>query len=247
MLVAGIPGVAPVGAAHAEQRSLEAVGVVPVDPTAPSTRPRRDLAVRRALADAVWQVAVGLLPGYVHETDQDAVARAIGGDPLAYATRYQIIEDRGERPVLFSEDPRIESEYVVVVDVNVDVGGLRSRLVQAGLLQPAGRPTSRYRTRVVIEDIDSWAAYRAVRTLLEEVGVKTATPVEMVRGRAVLEVDGNRSPDRLMSALVRAAPPNVRIVPLGAEANTLRLNVRFLGAPAAASGADTGSSPGARN
>ena len=63
--------------------------------------------------------------------------------------------------------------------------------------------------------------------------MQSAVPVEMERGRAVLEVHGSRGPEDLMVALMGAAPPNLRLVPLGIDAETLRLRARFLGTPAA--------------
>ena len=72
-----------------------------------------------------------------------------------------------------------------------------------------------------------------MRTLLEDIGVHSAVAVEMQKGRAVIEVDGQRSPDELMAALVRAAPPNLRLVPVGTDGDTLRLRARFLDTPAA--------------
>jgi hypothetical protein len=84
----------------------------------------------------------------------------------------------------------------------------------------------------------------AVRTLLEELGLRSVLPAEMERGRAVLEVDGDRSPDQLMNGLLEAAPSNLRLVPLSIDATTLTLRVRFLGAPAApGAGVWPGASP----
>ena len=62
-------------------------------------------------------------------------------------------------------------------------------------------------------------------------GARSAVPVEMERGRAVLEVDGTRSPDALIAALVRAAPPNLSVVPLGVDDEGVHLRARFLGGP----------------
>jgi len=97
---------------------------------------------------------------------------------------------------------------------------------------PSG-DSRRYRVRVVIEQVGGYAAYMAVRTLLEELELRSVLPLEMERGRAVLEVEGDRSPDELMSGLLQAAPSNLKLEPLGIDGATLTLRVRFLGAPAA--------------
>ena len=217
---------------RAEVRRVEAVGAVPLGVNAPSRVAPRDAALQRALEDAVRRVALEELSDRDFETREEELALALGRDPSEFATRYRIREDRGERPALFTEDPEVESEYVVVVEVNVDVERVRERLVEAGLLLPSG-DSRRYRVRVVIEQVESYAAYMAVRTLLEEMGLRSVLPVEMERGRAVLEVYGDQAPDKLMNGLLQAAPSNLRLVPLDIDATTLTLRVRFLGAPAA--------------
>jgi hypothetical protein len=55
----------------------------------------------------------------------------------------------------------------------------------------------------------------------------------MQRGRAVLEVESRLPPDQLLAQLVRAAPPELRLEPVGSDAESLALRARFV-APAAA-------------
>jgi hypothetical protein len=211
-------------AASAELRSVEAVGAAPV------TRegaPPRDAALRRALQEAVRQVALEMLPD-LDEAEADAVLEPALGDPFAYATRYRIVDDRGERPALFIEDPEVDTEYVLVVRAQVDVERVRERLERRGLLGEPSGDRDRHRLRVVIQDIDSYASYMAVRTLLDDLRVRSAVPVEMEQGTAVLEVESDRSAAQLLKALMRAAPPELRIQPLGADAETLTLRARFL-------------------
>jgi hypothetical protein len=219
-------------AAASDVRKVEAVGVVPLRPDHPPRRPPRDSAVAQALASAVRRVAQEELPDFDPELDAASLDEALGREPLDYATRFRIVEDRGERPALFSDDPEVEREYVVLVEVSVDAERVRQKLTRSGLMAGPSRTARRQRVQLVIEDVETWASYRAVRTLLEDVGVQSAVPVEMERGRAVLEVDGSRGPEELMTALVRAAPPNLRLVLLGSDAGTLRLRARFLDSPA---------------
>lgn len=230
------------GAGKAEVRRVEAVGVVPLYADTPSRVPPRDAALERALQEAVVHVALDELPDFDPEAGHDELAAALGDDPSAFTSRYRIREDRGERPALFTDDPEVESEYVLVAEVHVDVERVRQRLAQAGLLVPSG-DSRRYRVRVVIEGVESYAAYMAVRTLLEEQDVRSVLPLEMERGRAVLEVDGERPPDELMSGLLSAAPSNLRLVPLGVDDESLTLRASFLGVPAAS---DPGGGPGSR-
>jgi hypothetical protein len=240
LVLALLAGLAP--AAAAELRRLEAVGAQPLDPDRPPARPPRDLAVQKGLADAVRRVAFEEAPELDPEQAEARVGAALGADPLAYVNRFRIVEDQGERPALFTEDPGVESEYVVLLEVQVDADRVRRRLVEAGLAAAPSEGARRVPVRVVVEDVGSWASYRAVRTLLEEVGVRSAVPVEMQRGRAVLDVEGDRGPEELLAALLRAAPPELRLVPLGSDATTLRLRAVFL-APPAPAGAGAAAGP----
>ena len=234
VLVVALAGLVALPVA-AELRSVEAVGAVPLDPDDPPRRPPRDLAVQRALAEAVQRVALDELPGFDPVEGEVQLWAALGKDPLDYANRFRILEDRGERPALFTEIPGVTTEYVVLVEVQVDTDRVRQRLRDRGLLLARSERGARRPVRVVLEDVGTWASYRAVRTLLEEVGARTALPVEMEKGRAVLDVEGDRSPDELVAALMRAAPPNLRLDPLGVDSDTVRLRARFLDTPAAQS------------
>ena len=218
------------GASGAEERLVEGVGAVPVKgSTKPRTGTARDAALRAAIGEAVHQVALELLPHLDPAAVEPAVEHALGSDPRAYANRFRIVEDRGEGPALLVEEPGVETEYVMVVQAQVDVARVRQSLERAGLLAPAaGDDSPRERLRVVIEDIDGYPGYQAVRTLLEDLGVRGAVPIEMERGRAVLEVESRIPPRELLDSLVRSAPPELRIEPVASDAASLTLRARFL-------------------
>jgi hypothetical protein len=224
-------GAAP-AARSAEIREIEAVGAVPLGDGNAAAGAPRDAALRRALSDAVERVALDLLPELDPEEAPAVLARVLGDDPLAYANRFRILEDRGERAAIFAEDPDVETEYVVVVKVNVDVARVRKRLEMTGLLEPS-RSRGRVRVNVVMEDLESFGAYEAVRQLLvEDVGVRSALPVEMTPGRAVVEVDGDRRPGALLQALMEAAPPTLRITPVSTDRGTVTVRVSLTPGPA---------------
>ena len=71
-------------------------------------------------------------------------------------------------------------------------------------------------------------------TLIEGVGVKSALPVEMERGRAVLVVNTTGDPRQLLEDLLRAAPPELLITPLGAREDALTVRIAWDGLPAGA-------------
>lgn len=214
----------------AEERTVEGVGAVAVKGASkPLSGTPRDAALRAAIGEAVRQVALELLPQLDPAAIGPSVEQALGDDPRAYANRFRIVEDRGEGPALLVQEPGVKSEYVMVVQAQVDVARVRKSLERAGLLAaPAGDDAPRERVRVVIESVDGYAGYEAVRTLLGDLGVRGAVPVEMERGRAVLEVQSRIPPGELLESLVRSAPPELRIEPIASDARSLRLRARFL-------------------
>ena len=218
---------APVAGA-ADVRTVEAVGVIPLDTEAPPQRAPRDLALRAALFDAVWRVALEHLPGMDRTETDSVLTGALGNEPRDYINRFRILEDRGERPALFIEDPEVENEYVVLVEVRVDADRVRERLADAGLLVAPSGEGGRVRLRVVIEDLESYRAYAALRrTLLEDLLVRSALPVMMEHRRIVLEVEADRGAAQLRDELLRAAPEGLRITPLRNDDQTLVLRVQL--------------------
>jgi len=228
--------VALAGPARAvEERVVEGVGAVAVKgaPAGRAATPR-EAALKAAIVEAVRRVALDLLPPEAGGADPEAaVDAALAPDPRAFANRFRILEDRGEGPALLVEGPGVETEYVVVVSAQVDVARVRQRLVRAGLV-PAGDLAPSQRLRIQIVDLDGYAGYMAVRTLLDEIGVKGAVPVEMARGQAVLEVESRVPPAQLLAQLVKAAPPELRLEGVGSDEGSLTLRAHFLAQGAAA-------------
>jgi hypothetical protein len=220
-------------AAGAEVRQIEAVGVVPLAPDARHPSPPRDVAVRMALNEAVRRVALDLVPNMEPEEAAEFLPEVLGDEPFDYTTRFRIIEDQGERPALFIEDPEVEFEYVVVVEAHIDAGRVEKRLMDAGLLRADRGSALRRDLQLVVEDLESFAAYAALRkTLIEGVGVRSALPAEMERGRAVLVVNTAEEPRQLLEELLRAAPPELRITPLDAHEDTLTVRIALEALPA---------------
>ena len=223
------------GAARAvEERVVDGVGAVAVKGAAGGrSGTPRDAALRAAIVEAVRRVALELLPADAAATDPEAaVDAALAPDLRAFANRFRILEDRGEGPALLVDERGVETEYVMVVQAQVDVGRVRQRLVRAGLL-PAGDLAPSQRLRIVIEDLDGYAGYRAVRTLLDDLGVRGAVPVQMDRGTAVLEVESRMPASELLAQLVRSAPPELRLDAVASDAESLTLRAHFLAQGAA--------------
>lgn len=206
-------------------RRVEAVGAVGLDPETGWTTPPRDAALRRALAQAVSRVAEAQLPDLDPESAEEALRPALGNDPFVYATRFRILEDRGERPALLVQEPGVEREYVVVVEAYVDADRVRESLARAGLLDaPSGDLRSRF--QVTVLGLDSYAAYAAVReVLVGSAGADSATPVEISPGRAVFEVVASRKPSALLDALLAQNDPTLAFVPVDEDDRALVVRV----------------------
>ena len=216
---------------------MEAVGAVPLSRGSARGLSPLEAAERAALSDAVRRVALDLLPELDPAEAETVLDEVLGGDPGDYVSSYRILEDRGERPALFVEDPTVATEYVLVVKVSVDVERVRERLTAGGLLALSTAESHGFPLRLVIEELDGFRAYTLLRrTLVEGVGVRSALPVEMERGRAVLELEADLEARELLRALLVVAPPELEIVPLAAKGDLLTLRVRELDLPAAPAG-----------
>ena len=227
-------------AGAADLRRLETVGVVPMRAGAAAGAPR-DAAVRAAVARGVERVAEGLLTsrGGIPEADggtptdlAPGLTPALGTDPFEYVSRFRILRDRGMRdPLLSRGDPGVQHEYVVEAEVTVDATRVRDRLQRFGWLE-ARSTTQGERLRVVLEQLHSYQAYAGLRrSLLDDVGVRSAVPVEFSHGRGVLEVDTDLGPNSLVSALNERGSPNLRIVTLDQQGSELTLLVDWVGPP----------------
>jgi hypothetical protein len=235
-----------------ELRVVEAVGAVPVVPGAMPAAPR-DLAIQAGLREGVMRVGEELLLDAEPPEGEGAEARdvrallddALEGDVVRYTSRFRILEDKGERPVMFApstpsptpqpDAPAATSEYVVVVEAHVDVERVRSRLVEAGLLEGREELSPEHVVVLVdLEGLDAWPAYAAVRdTLVQRVGAESVVPLGFERGRARLEVVSELAAPELLDRLLRSVPPELALEPLAAESDSLRLRVTWTPPPPA--------------
>lgn len=243
LLLACVAAVAAGAAGAADLRRVEATGVVPVDATASAKTTPRTLAVRAAVARAVEQVAQELAPDAPKPAKEPAadakppnpaaiapeLARALGTDPLDYATRYRILEDRGLHAASSPAPGAAEKEYEVVVEVQVDAKHVADRLRAAGWLASAGDASNGARVLLVLENVRDYRALASVRQLLvEKLGARKALPVEFRRGgEVVLSVEGGPSEASLAAALQSAAPPELRLSPAAADRDGVALLVEW--------------------
>jgi hypothetical protein len=229
------------GGASAEVRNLEAVGAAPVRRGEQATVSTRDAAVQAALREAVRRVARELLmDGLVPEDGEEApLDDVLGERMLPYTTRYRILDDQGERPAMFGEDPEITREYVVIVEVSVEAERVQQRLVEAGLLSSEQSTAEATRLRVEVRGLHEYPAYQAMRELLTGAGrAVSAIPVRLERGVAVLDLElptrsarawgrDSRDAEQFVERLVSAGPPSLQIRPVQVEAEEIVLAVTW--------------------
>jgi hypothetical protein len=224
-------------AAVAEIRQMEAVGAFPLAPDVRQETPPRDAAVRMALNESVRRVALDMIVGMSPEEAAEYLPEVLGDEPFDYTNRFRIIEDRGERPALFASDPAVKFEYVVVVEAHIDSKRVGRRLEAAGLAVARSSGEPEREIRLVVDELASYAAYAALReALIEGVGVTSAIPVVLERGRAELVVTSEADPRQLLEDLLRSTPPELLITPVGVEDGvlTVRIELDELGAAGAA-------------
>ena len=203
--------------AQAERRVLEVVGAVPMHTPVGGSAAPKEAAIDQALWEGVSRVALELLleqsEEITPETESgDRVRAALGNAMVPYLRGFRIVEDQGERPVLFTDHPDAATEYVVVVAVEVETERIRERLVQTGLLRDAVAGEVRGFELEVL-GLDHYSAYQVLRELLETdgVAVTSVTPREMRSDRVLLELQVDFGPDELVERMKAAAPEGLSI------------------------------------
>jgi len=215
----------------ADIRRIEAVGSVPIHSGERSAVGPKEAAIDAALREAVHRIANDfLLDADSGEGDSQSIALqpVLGNDMVRFTRSFRIIEDRGERPALFVEEGGAATEYVVIVEVQVDAGRVEQRLVERGLIsrsQPAGVDRV---VRLEVVGLEQYAAYEELRALiLERLGADSVAPLEMERGRSVLAVKTRLGTADLLHRLLAVSPGNMEIAPLDAEGDSLRVSVQW--------------------
>ena len=161
-----------------------------------------------------WRSPVPVLDP-AQEMERGRIRKALGRDMVPYTKSFRILEDQGERPALFTQHPDAATEYVVVMEIQVEVDRVRKRLEEVGLIEPL---QARKLEGIELELRGVWhySLYRAVLDLLTQPAVAAAvvTPESFEGGRVQLRVEGDWSASELSERLQAAAPSELTLVPL---------------------------------
>jgi hypothetical protein len=215
--------------ASAKVRRLEVLGVVPAGADAQPGVPVRQAALGAALTQGVERVARELLSDDAAADPDLDLGQVLGGNPREFTLGYRVLEDRGERRALLLVDPEVSTEYVLLLEVFVDVSRLESTLEAAGLLLEEPAEGARRELRVVVEALPSYRAYLALRKHLREVaGANSVIPALFESGRVELRVDAELAPAELMDRLVMPPPEGLRVEPVFAEGRSMWIRIAEL-------------------
>lgn len=234
--------VIPHAAAWAEPQRVEVVGAYPIREAMRSKVNPRDEAIQKALWEGVSRVALELI-GEEGEAEDAEVSGATGASTetpdatsrfrkifgpkiLPYTRSFRIVEDRGERPVLFADEPGVRSEYLVVVEVLVDVDRVTTELARAGLVaRPGGSATSRSVTLELV-GLDRYAGLQAVlETLRRDLGATRVETLEFAPTRQLLRIDGPFGADEIAARLGRLESAALILEPVEVDREAGHLRV----------------------
>jgi hypothetical protein len=237
------------GGVSAELQRVEAVGAYAIRDAVRSRVIPRDEAIARARWEGVSRVARELIgesgTGFAEGPDGPgtelqpvlgepsrgeiaALESALGKDMLPYTRSYRILDDQGEQPVLFDDVPGVTSEYIVVVEVIVDVDRVNDALERAGLVATDLSPRSEESVTLELVGLSRYEALETVRsTLREELGATRVQTLEFARERQVLSVEGPFGAEGLSARLGKVRNPRLVLEPIGLDVESSR--VRMLG------------------
>jgi hypothetical protein len=216
------------GTAGGELVRVESVGSVPLAAGATGGATARQAALEAGVREAVERAALDLAAQAGSNAKPEAVRTALGGDLLLYASRFRIVEDRGERAPLLEQSPTAEHEYVVMVETHVDRSRIRSKLQQAGLIGAAPKPGARRSLRIAFEGVDSYPVWKRIQRVLSARG-GASRPLEFGHRRVVAEVETEEEASALIGRLSAALSDSLELHSVGMDGEMLLVAVKAPG------------------
>jgi len=231
------------GVGRAELQRVEAVGIYGIRDSQRSRVIPRDEAIAKARWEGVSRVARELIgesapsddgqgsdgalePVEPSKDDAAALEAALGSDVLPYMRSYRILDDRGEVPVLFNDEPNVTVEYVVVVEVIVDVDRVTKALENAGLVAMV---SSEDNGQAVIVELVGLSRYEALEVVLEalrtQFGATRIRTLEFSHERQILAIEGPFGPEALSAKLAGFEDPRLLLEPIGVDSDGGRIRL----------------------
>jgi hypothetical protein len=146
------------------------------------------------------------------EAEDQMIRKALGREMVSFTKSFRIVEDQGERPALFTDDPDVATEYVVLLEVQVETDRVRARMEAAGLLDPL-EASELKGIQLEVLGLTHYLGYRALLDVLgsDTVSAEAVFPRNFSSGRVVLSVQGEWAVEELLGRLKAAAPENLHI------------------------------------
>jgi hypothetical protein len=148
---------------------------------------------------------------------REILQAALGDQARGYTNRYRISEDRGLRERLFTggENPEVNSEYVVVAEVDVDVERVRKALLKAGVIDSVANTSLSGATRelrlVILDPLNYSLLTKLQKVIEEEMEHSSVLPLEFERGQAVLAVRSELGAETFARSLIRRLPAELHV------------------------------------
>jgi hypothetical protein len=213
--------------AEARVERVEAVGSYGISDEKRHRVTPRDEAVDLAIWEGVSRVALEVI-GEAESTEEDVelLRSALGKDVLPYARSFRILEDKGESPVLFAEDPDITTEYVVIVEVVVDVDRVSAALDEAGLIAGGGVQAINEPVLVELIGVGRHDVFEAIRdAFVSDLGAVRVETLGFARNRQLLSVVGPFGPEDLSAAMQRLTGSGWTLETIGIDEFGRRIRV----------------------
>jgi hypothetical protein len=248
LLVSAVVGLLAPATSRAELQRVEAVGIYGIRDALRTKVIPRDEAIQNAIWVGVSRVALEVIgssappepegaesesledpssadASFVDAAEEAGLRKALGKDMLPYTRSFRILEDQGEQSVLFEEKPDVTKEYVVVVEVIVDVDRVTRALEQAGRIESRTADASK-EVRVELVGIRRYEAYEAfVAALRERLGVTRVRALEFSPERQVVAVQGPFEPRELQARIAKLQSSTLVLEPVGLDEAGRRIRV----------------------
>ena len=167
---------------------------------------------------------------------------------LPYTRSYRILEDQGELPVLFADEPGIDTEYVVVMEIIVDVARVADALEGAGLVM-AQAQNEQIDLTIELVGISRYEALEKVLAALRgPLGATRVSTVEFEWTRQIIAVEGPFDADGLAARIADWDDAQLVLEPVSLDPvyRRIRVAARWFPAvdPQGAGESGRGSAPG---